>query len=119
DLAQLLGVLPVGATGLPALAGDIAQGTVLATSGDRTIAARVPHGRGSVTLIGFDPAADWLAGTAATRALWSRMLRPESAVLMARNGGGIGDGAIVSALAFLPTVTLPPMDQLFLLFLAY
>jgi hypothetical protein len=119
DLAQLLGALPVGATGLPAFAGNLARGTVLATSGDRTIAARAPHGRGSVTLIGFDPAADWLAGTAASRAMWSRMLRPESAVMMARNNGDVGDGGMVNALSLLPSVTLPPMDQLLLLFLAY
>ena len=54
---------PTTATALPALSGELTEGRALATAGDRTVAAERAYGSGSVTIVGFDPTASWIAGT--------------------------------------------------------
>jgi hypothetical protein len=117
DLAPLVGVLPADATPLPALAGDLLGGRSLADSGDRTIAATMRVGEGSVTLLGIDPATAWLTGTAAARALWGRVLPVAQGAI--GGGGWPDDSALVAAVGYLPALSMPRMDHLFLLFLAY
>ena len=117
DLAELLGTLPADATTVPALAGLLERGTPLGLSGGRTIAARMTYGQGSVSLIGIDPAASWLAGTALGTALWARVVPSDSSAV--DNGNGGADGMLVDALSYLPSVEIPRMDHLFLLFLGY
>ena len=48
---------------LPALSGELIDGRALATVGDRVVAAERAYGIGPVTLLGFDPTADWIAET--------------------------------------------------------
>ncbi|MBX3030410.1 MAG: hypothetical protein KF809_09640 [Chloroflexi bacterium] len=117
DLASLLGTLPVGATPLPALAGSLHAGTALATSGDAVIAARRAIGQGGVTLVGVDLATSWLAGSSVAAGAWSRMVTDRPAAMDTRV---VRDQSILAdALSVLPSVEVPHMDQLFLLFLAY
>jgi hypothetical protein len=116
DLGDLLGNEPVGGTSLPALAGELQRGTALARSADDTVAARATYGSGSVTLIGIDPATSWLVGSAAAARLWGGTV-PSS---VPRADAGIQDDSfLLDALTNLPSVDLPRMDQLFLLFAGY
>lgn len=117
DLQPLLGTLPAEATPLPAIAGLLERGTVLARSGDDVIAARTTYGQGSVALIGMDPSTPWLAGSSAAAAFWANAI-PPSAVRTARFAAE-DQGFMLSALTNLPSVQLPRMDQLFLLIVAY
>ena len=122
-LPQLLGTLPAGATPLPALAGILRDGSVLGStagpdgSGELVVGARTSIGRGSTTILGIDPAIPWLAGSAVARDVWTGILRPD--VLASGIVANQDDGMLVNALDYLPSVGLPPMDQLFLLFVAY
>ena len=62
-----------------------------------------------------DPATEWLAGSAVAAELWTRLLRP--GVRTDSDWSSLDDSMLVSALSYLPSVAVPPMDQLFLLFL--
>ncbi|MEX2547144.1 MAG: hypothetical protein WD830_05075 [Chloroflexota bacterium] len=117
DLQLLLGTLPAEATALPALAGTLDRGTVIARSGDDVIAAGTIYGQGSVALFGIDPSTPWLAGSSAADVFWARALPPSA--VRTELGQARGDDFILSALNNLPSVQLPRMDQLFLLIVAY
>jgi len=116
-LSSLLGVVPEAAGPVPAMAGELARGRALATSGDQVVAAETPFGSGSVTILGFDPAADWIAGSDALAGdLWRRFLPP-------RGGSATPalseDGSLVSAVQNLPSLALPPIGGLLVLLLGY
>ncbi len=116
SLASVLGPIPAGATAVPAFAGDPGAGRTLATSGDRVIAADRTFGSGSVTLLGFDPATQWIAdGDTVDVPLWRRLLPP-------RSGGTVSlvdDQTIVSAVSNLPSLALPPIGGLLVLLFGY
>ena len=114
-LVALLGELPENATTLPALSGELTQGRPLATAGDRTVAAERAYGSGSVTIVGFDPTASWIAGTSQAEGMWRRLLPTRS------SGGPIlgDDSQIVSAATQLPSLSLPPIGGLIALLGAY
>ena len=114
-LVALLGELPETATTLPALSGELTEGRPLATAGDRTVAAERAYGSGSVTIVGFDPTASWIAGTSQAEGMWRRLLPT-------RTSGGpiIGDDSqIVSAATQMPSLALPPIGGLIALLGAY
>ncbi len=115
-LRPVLGGLPASATTLTALAGELARGRALATSGDRVIAADMTYGTGSVTILGFDPATSWIAeGDAWDAPLWRRLL-PN------RAGGNVSltdDQTIVGAVSNLPSLALPPIGGLLVLLVGY
>jgi hypothetical protein len=115
-LRPVLGGLPDDAATLTALSGDLERGRVLATSGDRVIAADMSYGAGSVTLLGFDPTTSWIAeGESLDAPLWRRLL-PN------RSGGTVSltdDQTIVGAVANLPSLALPPVGGLIVLLLGY
>ena len=115
SLGALLGAVPDGATDLPALSGTLAAGRALASVGDQTVAAERPYGTGAVTIIGFDPTADWLTGTRPAEGLWRRLIPT-------RSGGGAAmsdDSQIVQAASQLPTLALPPVGGLIALLGGY
>lgn len=115
-LQPLLGTTPEGATPVTALAGDAGRGRVLATSGDRVIAADASYGSGGVTLLGFDPATTWIAeGDAVDVPLWRRLLPPRSGGTVAL----VDDQTIVSAVGNLPSLALPPIGALLVLLAGY
>ena len=118
DLEQLLGTLPVGATPLPALAGVLERGSALGRSGDQVFAARSAYGQGSVSLIGIDPSTPWLAESSVAAGLWGRAL-PAGDALFQNQMEMQDDGFLLGTLNNLPSVQLPPMDQLFLLLFGY
>ena len=116
SLASVLGPIPAGATAVPAFAGDAGAG---ADPGD----VRRPRDRGgpdvrlgSVTLLGFDPATQWIAdGDTVDVPLWRRLLPP-------RSGGTVSlvdDQTIVSAVSNLPSLALPPIGGLLVLLFGY
>jgi hypothetical protein len=114
-LAGVLGELPTNATTLPALSGELIGGRALATTGDRVVAAERSYGSGSVTLLGFDPSAGWIAETDASKNLWRRLLP-------ARGSSGLAftnDNMLVNAVTQVPALALPPIDGLIALFGAY
>jgi hypothetical protein len=115
SLATLIGTVPSGATDVPALAGELARGRALATSGDRVIAAQTAYGSGSVTILGIDPTAGWLGESTAGRALWPSLIP-------ARSDGSVSitdDTQIVGAVGNLPSLALPPLGGLLLLLFGY
>lgn len=118
DLGAILGSLPTTAAPLPALVGTLDQGTVLARSGDDVIAAETGYGRGSVTLVGFDPAEQWIAEGSASDVLWHRLL-PQTSGPALNPLAVTDDSQIVYALQNLPSIDLPPIEQLFVLLGAY
>jgi hypothetical protein len=114
-LRGLLGEIPDDATDLPALSGELAEGRALATVGDRVVAAERTYGTGQVTLLGFDPAADWIVDSAASQAMWRRLLP-------ARGFGGLvfsDDNMLVGAVSQLPSLALPPIGGLIVLLGGY
>jgi hypothetical protein len=115
-LRSVLGTIPTGATTLTAYAGDLIAGRILATSGDRVVAADRRYGAGSVTLLGFDPTTSWIAaGDTVDTPLWRRLLP-------ARTGGIVSlsdDSTIVSAVSNLPSLALPPIGGLLVLLFGY
>jgi hypothetical protein len=116
DLTGLFGTLPEGAAELPAMAGALAHGRVLARSGDRAIAAQMPFGSGSVTLLGFDPTTRWLAASKAVGGMWQGLLPPRSA----GDGSALSDDSqLQNAVNQLPALQLPPVGGLLLLLAAY
>jgi hypothetical protein len=115
SLVSLLGPLPIGAAELPAMAGALARGRALATSGDRAVAAELTYGSGRVTLLGFDPTTRWLAESKSVDALWR-------AALPARSADGVqffDDSPLVQAVYQLPLLALPPTSGLLILIGAY
>jgi hypothetical protein len=115
-LRPVLGGVPTGAVTLTSYAGDAGAGHVLATSGDRVIAAERKIGSGSVTLLGFDPTTSWLAdGDDWDTPLWRKLLPP-------RTAGGLtlaDDSSIVQAVTNLPSLALPPIGGLLVLLFGY
>jgi hypothetical protein len=115
-LRPILGGMPDGATTLTAYAGDPGTGHVLATSGDRVIAADRKLGNGSITLLGFDPTTSWIAkGDAWDTPLWRRLLP-------SRSGGTVSladDQTIVAAVTNLPSLALPPIGGVLVLLFGY
>ena len=115
SLASLLGTKPAGATDLPALSGELARGTALATSGDRVIAAEAGYGSGAVTVLGFDPGTRWIADTPSVTSLWRRLLPPQTnSALVIGN-----DGQLVGAVGQQPALALPPIGGLLALLFGY
>lgn len=115
SLGAVLGELPATATDLPALSGDLLGGRALASSGDRVVVGERAYGSGAVTLVGFDPTADWIAESSAGEGLWRRLLPT-------RTSGGpvVGDDSqIVQAASQLPSLALPPIGGLIALLAAY
>ncbi|MBF8290339.1 MAG: hypothetical protein HW391_1307 [Chloroflexi bacterium] len=115
-IAALVGPVPADATDLPALAGESGRGRALATSGDRVIAGDLEYGSGSVTLIGFDPTATWLAETRSVEAMWRRFLPNRT------SGGPVittDDSQIVNAVSQLASLALPPIGGLLVLLGGY
>ena len=118
DLGAFLGGLPSAAASVPSLAGTLDHGVVLARSGDDVIAAEASYGRGSVVLLGFDPAVPWIADSSAGDALWHQLL-PQTSGPVLNPLAITDDSQIVYALQNLPSVDLPPIEQLFVLLVAY
>ena len=118
DLTSLIGTPPAGLTTVPAIGGLLNHGTILASSGNDVIAADAGYGRGAVTLIGFDPSTPGIARTPAGEAMWHRLL-PQSSGPALNPLTLPDDSQIVYALQNLPSVDLPPIEQLFVLLLAY
>ena len=114
-LSGILGTIPDSATDLPALSGELIDGRALATVGDRVVAAERAYGLGQVTLLGFDPAAEWIGESKGSDGLWRRLLP-------ARSSGGLvfaDDNMLVSAVSQLPSLALPPVTGLIVLLGAY
>jgi hypothetical protein len=118
ELTPVVGRAPSGMTSVPALGGMLRQGSAWARSGEDVIAAHSTIGQGAVTLLGINPAESWLADTEAGRALWRRLLPAATGPRV--SGLGIADDSmLVGALNMLPSIDLPPIEQLFLLLFAY
>jgi hypothetical protein len=116
-LRTVLGGVPTGGSTLPALAGTLAHGRALATSGGRVVAADMPFGGGSVTLLGFDPTTSWLAqGDTWDTPLWRRLLATTGSAAATALGD---DSMLVSTAMNLPSVTLPSTEGLLALLIAY
>ncbi len=114
-LTTLLGSLPDDAADLPALSGGAVEGTTLASSGDRVVAAERPYGSGAVTIVGFDPTAGWISGTRLAEGLWRRLIPTRTAT-----GLSFGDdNQMVSAAGQLPLLALPPVGALIALLGTY
>jgi hypothetical protein len=114
-LTAFLGATPSDASAVPALSGALIAGRSLAVVGDRVIAAERAYGSGAATLIGFDPTVGWIAGGTAADTFWRRLL-PQ------RVNAGLSlsdDSQLVSAVAQLPALALPPIGGLFALLGAY
>ena len=119
ELTPFLGQLPSEAEVVPAVSGTLREGTALARSaaGD-VIAAQSSWGQGTVTLLGINPAEQWLAESNSGVALWRRLLPlgsgPSLNPLVLTD-----DSMLVQALNNLPAIDLPPIGQLFLLLFGY
>jgi len=115
SLRGILGSLPDGATSLPAMAGPLARGRAIVSSGDQAVVAELTYGGGRVTILGFDPTTPWLTGSASVAGLWRGLLpaRGSEASLF------INDGEIVSSVYNLPSLALPPIQGLLILLAAY
>jgi hypothetical protein len=115
NLVNLLGPLPAGAEILPAMAGELARGHALVTSGDRVVAAELTYGSGRVSLIGFDPTTRWLAESKSVDGLWRGLLPPRSG-----DGTLLGDDSqLMQAIYLLPGLALPPISGLLLILAGY
>jgi hypothetical protein len=115
SLVSLLGVLPAGAAEIPAMAGALARGRALATSGDRVVAAELAYGNGRVTILGFDPTTAWLAESKSIQPLWRGVLPDrtgDTAIL-------VDDSQLVQAVYQLPALALPPTSGLLAIIAAY
>jgi hypothetical protein len=118
DLTSLLGTLPADASDTPALAGTLTRGSVMGRSGTSVYAAQAAYGQGQVTIIGINPAEPWLARSDAAETLWHRVL-PAASNAVVSPFQFTDDSSLLYALQNLPAVALPPIEQLFLLLLAY
>jgi hypothetical protein len=115
SLSSLLGTIPKDATDVPAMAGELARGHALATSGDRAVAAETTYGSGAVTVVGIDPTVGWIGNSNAVRSFWPNLIPP-------RSGGSVrisDDSQIVTAVSNLPSLALPPTGGLLLLLVGY
>ncbi|HXG26379.1 MAG TPA: hypothetical protein VNL94_05960 [Candidatus Binatia bacterium] len=107
-LAPLVGPAPDGAADVPAMAGELARGRALATSGDRAIAAELGYGSGRVTILGFDTTASWVAESTAVEGLWRSQLPARTA-----DGPSLFDDTqLINAVYQLPALALPPTEGL-------
>jgi hypothetical protein len=108
SLGSILGTAPDGATDVVAMAGALAHGRALATSGDRAIAGELAYGAGRVTIYGFDTTTAWLNGSTAVGALWRSSLPP-------RTSDGtllVDDSQLLQAVYQVPALALPPTEGL-------
>jgi hypothetical protein len=118
EVATLIGRRPTDVDSITALSGALRAGTIVAGSSSDVIAAQLAVGQGSVTLLGINPAERWLAEGDASRTLWRRILPLGSGPVI--NPLSITDDSmIVYSLNNLPSVELPPIEQLFILLFAY
>ncbi len=115
SLVPLLGAIPDDATDLPALSGTLTDGTAMVTTAGRVVAAERGYGSGSVTIVGFDPTAQWLAGTRVAEGLWRRLIPTRSATGLIFSD----DSQIVQAAGQLPSLALPTIGTLAALLGAY
>lgn len=115
SLVPLLGEIPDDASDLPALSGTLGAGTPIVTVADRVVAAERSYGGGSVTIVGFDPTAEWLSGTRVAEGLWRRLIPTRSATGLIFSD----DSQIVSAAGQLPSLVLPSVGTLIALLGAY
>ena len=116
-LRTVLGGVPAGGATLPALAGSLAHGRALATSGDRVVAAEMTFGSGTVTVLGFDPTTSWLArGDTWDTPLWRRLLGSSGASAPATLQD---DSNLIASAVNLPSVALPATEGLLALLIAY
>jgi hypothetical protein len=112
----LVGPLPAGATALPALAGTPTNAHVLLASGDRAVAAELPYGSGTVTLVGFDPTTPWLAQSKSIDSFWRGLLPARSNV----DGTTFQDDTqLLTGVQQLQSLALPPTGGLLILLAAY
>jgi len=115
SLTALLGQLPEDPADVPAMAGELTRGRVLASSGDRAVAAEAGYGSGSVTILGIDPTVGWISESRATTPLWRVLIPPRASTMV-----GTGDDSqIVGAVSELPVLALPPIGGLLILLLGY
>ncbi len=114
-LSSLLGTPPKGATDVPAMAGALIRGHGLATIDSRVVAAQTSYGSGSVTVVGVDPTVGWIADSAARASFWPSLIPPRTDGPVAMTD----DSQIVSAVANLPALSLPPLAGLLLLLFGY
>ena len=78
--------------------------------------AEMTYGTGAVTIVGFDPATDWIADSKdASTPLWRRLLPARAGTTTALND----DGQLVSAIWNLPSLALPPIGGLIALLFGY
>jgi hypothetical protein len=119
DVSGLLGGTPAGAKSLPAFAGTLREGAVLARSGDDVIAAQGVVGQGSVTLLGINPAEPWIDESDARATLWRNLLPFSPNQMGISPGGPRDDSMVVYSLNNLPAVELPSTETLFVLLFAY
>jgi hypothetical protein len=115
SMTAFLGSAPSDAGPLPALAGTLAGGRSLAVVGDRVIAADRAYGSGATALIGFDPTVKWIGGGSVADTFWRRLLPQRINAGLALSD----DSQLVSAVAQLPSLALPPIGGLFALLGAY
>lgn len=115
-LRSLLGNIPVDAVAVPALAGSAGAGRTLATVGDRVIAAERRYGNGAVAIVGVDPTVSWIAASKASDALWRSLVPGRSG---SGDVSGTDDSFMVSAVASLPSLALPPIGGLIILLFGY
>jgi hypothetical protein len=118
DLTSFLGRLPTGAATAPAFAGTLTQGTAMGRSGVSVYAAQAPWGQGQVAIIGLNPAETWLTRSTAADTLWHRLL-PSSTGPTISPFILVDDSSLLYALQNLPSVALPPIENLFILLSAY
>jgi hypothetical protein len=115
SLHLLLGEVPDDTNDVPALSGQLTTGRALASVGGQAVAAERPYGTGSVTILGFDPTAEWLAGTRIAEGLWRRLVpvrTPGSTM-------GSDDSQMVQAASQLPALAIPPIEGLVALLAGY
>jgi hypothetical protein len=116
DLRAMMGDLPVTATPVPAVAGQLAQGVVLGRAGESVVAARTSVGQGSVALIGLGPTAAWMTDFSPAEALWARAFAVDAVVDI---GAENDDEFLLYNLANLPSVQIPRFEHLAVLVIAY
>ena len=118
DLVPLVGALPTTATAVPAVEGLLRRGTMLARSGDEVVAAQAYGGARHGEPLGFNPAVAWLRASSTPN--------PRHRLLPIDVGPVLNpltlpdDCQIIRDCAQpLPSVDLPPIDQLFVPLVAY
>lgn len=117
-LKDLVGSLSTTVQTIPAMSGDrsAVHGRTLVATGDQVIAAERTFGSGGVTLVGVDPSAKWLAGSAASDAVWNRIVPPRVVSRLLDSGD---DSQVLAALNTLPALALPPVGGLLILLAGY